>query len=74
MCILDPKDEIGRGYPDSLGMGNGVGSAGVRLLSGAVVESEVGQAEKHVLKNVGKVEKFVLEVARSTLESELVFP
>ncbi|KAM0754801.1 hypothetical protein T439DRAFT_377227 [Meredithblackwellia eburnea MCA 4105] len=49
-------------------------SAGSCLLTGAVVESEVGQAEKHVLKNVGKVEKFVLDVARSSLESELVFP
>ncbi|GAA6032970.1 hypothetical protein JCM8097_000077 [Rhodosporidiobolus ruineniae] len=47
---------------------------GMRLLRSAVVESEVGQADKHVLKNVGKVEKFVLEVARRTLENELVFP
>lgn len=48
--------------------------AGSRLLTNAVVESEVGQAEKHVLKNVGKVEKFVLDVVRGALESELVFP
>lgn len=54
--------------------GLGAATPGARLLSGAVVESEVGQADKHVLKNVGKVEKFVLDVVRSTLESELVFP
>ncbi|SCV73596.1 BQ2448_7522 [Microbotryum intermedium] len=54
--------------------GLGVASPGARLLSGAVVESEVGQADKHVLKNVGKVEKFVLDVARASLESELIFP
>ncbi|KDE07777.1 hypothetical protein MVLG_02046 [Microbotryum lychnidis-dioicae p1A1 Lamole] len=54
--------------------GLGVASPGARLLSGAVVESEVGQADKHVLKNVGKVEKFVVDVARASLESELIFP
>ncbi|BGP19278.1 hypothetical protein JCM10213_008204 [Rhodosporidiobolus nylandii] len=47
---------------------------GMRLLRSAVVESEVGNVDKHVLKNVGKVEKFVLEVARRTIENELVFP
>lgn len=51
-----------------------VASVGARILRSAQVESEVGQADKHVLKNVGKVEKFVLEVARKTLENELVFP
>lgn len=60
--------------PASKMAGLGGATPGARLLSGAVVESEVGQAEKHVLKNVGKVEKFVLDVVRSTLESELVFP
>ncbi|GAA5906362.1 ERMES complex subunit MDM12 [Sporobolomyces salmoneus] len=49
-------------------------SSGSRILKQAVVESEVGQTDKHVLKNVGKVEKFVLEVARKTLENEIVFP
>jgi distribution and morphology protein 12 len=42
--------------------------AGERLLTALVVESEVGEADRHVLRNVGKVEKFVLEVARRTLE------
>jgi distribution and morphology protein 12 len=42
--------------------------AGERLLSALVIESEVGEADRHVLRNVGKVEKFVLEVARRTLE------
>jgi mitochondrial distribution and morphology protein 12 len=65
ISLADPASKIG---------GLGGATAGARLLSGAVVESEVGQADKHVLKNVGKVEKFVLDVVRSTLESELVFP
>ncbi|KPV73860.1 uncharacterized protein RHOBADRAFT_16252 [Rhodotorula graminis WP1] len=47
---------------------------GARVLRAAHVESEVGQADKHVLRNVGKVEKFVVDVARKTLENELVFP
>ena len=45
-----------------------------RFLRSAHVESRVGNADKHVLRNVGKVEKFVLDVARTTLENELVFP
>lgn len=65
LSIVDPTHGAG---------GLGGATPGARLLTGAVVESEVGQADKHVLKNVGKVEKFVLDVARSTLESELVFP
>lgn len=40
------------------------------------VESEIGQREqgKQVLKNVGKVEKFVLEQVRRIFESEFVYP
>lgn len=45
-----------------------------RVLRAAHVESEVGQADRHVLRNVGKVEKFVVDVARRTLDNELVFP
>ncbi|GAA5864369.1 hypothetical protein JCM3774_002766 [Rhodotorula dairenensis] len=45
-----------------------------RFLRSAHIESQVGNADKHVLRNVGKVEKFVLDVARTTLENELVFP
>lgn len=36
--------------------------------------SEVGEADKHVLRNVGKVEKFVLELVRGLLQNELVWP
>lgn len=49
-------------------------TAGARLLQDAIVETEVGQADRHVLRNVGKVEKFVVDLVRSTLQSELVFP
>ncbi|KIW19329.1 hypothetical protein PV08_03623 [Exophiala spinifera] len=40
------------------------------------VESEIGRQEdgKQVLKNVGKVEKFVLEQVRKIFEEEFVFP
>ena len=40
------------------------------------IESEIGQGEngKQVLKNVGKVERFVLEQVRRVFEEELVFP
>lgn len=83
--VLDPGPDVsgpsrtvgfvsnGNGIRNGVGAGARAG-AGARLLTDAVVESEVGQMDKHVLKNVGKVEKFVLSVVRQTLESELVFP
>jgi distribution and morphology protein 12 len=46
------------------------------LLEEIRVESEIGQKEngKQVLKNVGKVEKFVLEQVRRIFEDEFVYP
>lgn len=41
---------------------------GANLLKHAFVESEVGQADKLVLKDVAKVEQFVLEMARKALQ------
>lgn len=49
-------------------------SAGMNILPQLTFESEVGEHEKHVLKNVGKVEKFIAEVIRKGLEDELVYP
>lgn len=49
-------------------------SAGMSILKELTFESEVGEHEKHVLKNVGKVERFVGEVIRKGLEDELVYP
>ncbi|KLO19141.1 hypothetical protein SCHPADRAFT_76338 [Schizopora paradoxa] len=47
---------------------------GHRLLPSIVIESEIGQVDKHVLKNVPRVEKFIQDVIRKTVEDELVFP
>jgi distribution and morphology protein 12 len=47
---------------------------GQRLLPNIYIESEIGQADKHVLKNVTRVEKFIQDVIRKTVEEELVFP
>ncbi|SPO24732.1 related to mitochondrial inheritance component mdm12 [Ustilago trichophora] len=49
-------------------------SPGMNILPTVTFESEVGEHQKHVLKNVGKVEKFVVEVMRKGLEDELVYP
>lgn len=48
--------------------------AGVRLLPTIVLESEIGQEDKHVLRNVARVERFIQDVIRKTIEDELVFP
>jgi distribution and morphology protein 12 len=47
---------------------------GRRLLPNIYIESEIGQADNHVLKNVTKVEKFIQDIIRATVEEELVFP
>ncbi|KAK9897999.1 hypothetical protein P389DRAFT_142170 [Cystobasidium minutum MCA 4210] len=47
---------------------------GTNLLKHAFVESEVGQADKLVLKDVAKVEQFVLEMARKALQDEIAWP
>ena len=47
---------------------------GQRLLPTIYIESEIGQADKHVLKNVTRVERFIQDVIRKTVEEELVFP
>jgi distribution and morphology protein 12 len=47
---------------------------GERLLPNIYIESEIGQADKHVLKNVTRVERFIQDVVRKTVEEELVFP
>ena len=46
------------------------------LLREIRVESEIGRQEggKQVLKNVGKVERFVLEQVRRIFEDEFVWP
>jgi len=47
---------------------------GQRLLPSIFIESEIGQADKHILKNVTRVERFIADVIRKTVEEELVFP
>ncbi|KAL4067836.1 hypothetical protein J3A83DRAFT_4374185 [Scleroderma citrinum] len=47
---------------------------GQRLLPSIFIESEIGQTDKHVLKNVTRIEKFIQDVIRKTVEEELVFP
>jgi len=47
---------------------------GQRLLPNIYIESEIGQADKHVLKNVMRVERFIQDVIRKSIVEELVFP
>jgi mitochondrial distribution and morphology protein 12 len=75
-CFLSPEDAyaaIGaEGAEESHSSGMKMGG----LLHEIKVESEIGQREngKQVLKNVGKVEKFVLEQVRRIFEDEFVYP
>ncbi|KAK0463618.1 mitochondrial distribution and morphology protein 12 [Desarmillaria tabescens] len=76
LCILDELDPYGPAgdrpkpetdSPKPLPIGQ-------RLLPSIYIESEIGQADKHVLKNVTRVERFIQDVIRKTVEEELVFP
>ncbi|KIJ94705.1 hypothetical protein K443DRAFT_109921 [Laccaria amethystina LaAM-08-1] len=62
LCILDDLDPYGPAGDRQ------------RLLPSIYIESEIGQADKHVLKNVTRVERFIQDVIRKTVEEELVFP
>ena len=83
-CFLSPEDAssiIGEdeAYVQSLGTERSNGLKKTRnggLLQEIRVESEIGQREngKQSLKNVGKVERFVLEQVRRIFEDELVYP
>jgi len=81
-CFLDPDDAealVGDQLVDD--QRQDIDRGGRRktvagLLQEMRVESEIGRKEngKQVLKNVGKVEKFVLEQVRKIFEEEFVFP
>ena len=82
VCFLSPEDAaafvddpIASESPDSdsnSARDNGFGG----LLEEIRVESEIGEKDsgKQVLKNVGKVEKFILEQVRRIFEEEFVYP
>ncbi|KAG9248489.1 hypothetical protein BJ878DRAFT_26987 [Calycina marina] len=73
-CFLSPDDAYAAIGPDPDGTDSHTKMDG--LLQEIKVESEIGQREggKQVLKNVGKVEKFVLEQVRRIFEDEFVYP
>ncbi|KAG4422407.1 Mitochondrial distribution and morphology protein 12 [Cadophora malorum] len=75
-CFLSPEDAYAAigGENEDVHSPNGMKMGG--LLHEIKVESEIGQREngKQVLKNVGKVEKFVLEQVRRIFEDEFVYP
>lgn len=87
-CFLSPEDAVAAvGGEENKAAGNsssGIGAGGSDgaktkmggLLQEIRVESEIGQREsgKQSLKNVGKVERFVLEQVRRIFEEEFVYP
>lgn len=80
-CFLSPEDAHAAVGPDAThGESDGLRESGRMKMGGLFheikVESEIGKREngKQVLKNVGKVEKFVLEQVRRIFEDEFVYP
>ncbi|KIW34914.1 uncharacterized protein PV07_01656 [Cladophialophora immunda] len=82
-CFLDSEDaatlvgeSVTNNHRKKAGGTTGSGTGVPGPLQEIHVESEIGRQEdgKQVLKNVGKVEKFVLEQVRKIFEEEFVFP
>lgn len=63
LCLLDEETEGHTGIP-----------IGQRILPNLNIDSEIGHADAHILRNVGKVERFIADVVRKTMVDELVFP
>lgn len=76
-CFLSPEDALTAVGPDPE-PADGQAKKGKfgGLLQEIKVDSEIGEREsgKQSLKNVGKVEKFVLEQVRRIFEEEFVYP
>ncbi|KUI60493.1 Mitochondrial distribution and morphology protein 12 [Cytospora mali] len=75
-CFLSPEDALAAvGADEEADQNTRPGKMG-GLLQEIRVESEIGQREggKQSLKNVGKVERFVLEQVRRIFEEEFVYP
>ncbi|KAH8899274.1 hypothetical protein GQ53DRAFT_741401 [Thozetella sp. PMI_491] len=75
-CFLSPEDAFTAIGGDAAGESAAGGAKLGGLLQEIRVESEIGQREsgKQSLKNVGKVERFVLEQVRRIFEEEFVYP
>lgn len=83
----DTSNGHGYGYGHTHAQGRGHGHAydhptsasgragiGQRILPELHIESEIGHSDAHVLRNVGKIERFIADAVRKTLVDELVFP
>ncbi|KAG9228777.1 hypothetical protein BJ875DRAFT_224315 [Amylocarpus encephaloides] len=75
-CFLSPEDASAAVGEETDDFNHFAGMSMGGLLHEIKVESEIGQREngRQVLKNVGKVEKFVLEQVRRIFEDEFVYP
>jgi len=84
LCILDEHDSSGlchrppappEGEPAAPSSSSTKPlAAGLRILPNIFIESEIGQADKHVLRNVSRVERFIQDSMRKVVEDELVYP
>ncbi|GAO49325.1 hypothetical protein SAICODRAFT_31461 [Saitoella complicata NRRL Y-17804] len=64
---------VEEGHPDAA-IGASQSPTVGEILRDIKIESEIGEKEKGVLKNVGKVERFLLERLRRVVDEEFVFP
>lgn len=80
LSILDELDPSGPPLPQSSPAahpaqhGTKPPPIGQRILPSMQIESSIGQDGEHVLRNVAKVERFVVDLLRSAIVDELVYP
>ncbi|KAI8094641.1 hypothetical protein BDF21DRAFT_330283 [Thamnidium elegans] len=73
VSILEPEEESSGIRGKDIGIDR-ISSILYSLLRNVHIETIVGDEQKQVLKNVGKIEKFIVDQLRKMLDDELVFP
>jgi len=78
-CLMDDSETSMRPSPSAEHLGavqpmEKPPAVGLRILPQIIIESEIGDADKHALKNVSRVERFILDALRTLVVDELVFP
>ncbi|KAA1081179.1 Mitochondrial distribution and morphology protein 12 [Puccinia graminis f. sp. tritici] len=75
LSLLEPPHSELPLYEDSVENGGKRNSSiGARILPHLFVETEVGNADRHVLRNVGKVERFLTETTWTLICEEVLYP
>ncbi|MBW0477506.1 hypothetical protein O181_017221 [Austropuccinia psidii MF-1] len=74
LSLLEPQPSEELVYEDGTNDGIKNLSRESRILPQMFIETEVGNSDRHVIRNVGKVERFLTETIRKLIADELLYP